>query len=86
MSPSTPSAIDIVTRKPISDALQRHLEDVLTQIPTGQRGVASVAVSTDGVEAQFGTRLAGNVTLTGYAAKLWGGPGWTAGAKAAVRW
>lgn len=80
MSPTSPAA------KPISDALQRHLEDVLTQIPSGQRGVASVAVSTDGVEAILGTRLNANTTLTGYAGKVWGGSGWTAGAKAAVHW
>lgn len=66
--------------KPISDALKRHFDEVLAQIPTGKRGQIGVGVTTAGVEASLGTRW-GNVTATGWAGRAWGGGGWLAGAR-----
>lgn len=74
--------------KPISDFLRQHLDDTLSQIPSGKRGQASASVSTDGVEAEIGARWTLkpgiDATASGYAAREWGGSGWTAGARAGL--
>lgn len=72
--------------QPISDALRKHFDETLAAIPTGKRGSLSVGVTTQGVEAGIGWKVAPPVTVTGWAARMWGGEGWTAGARAAVAW
>ena len=72
--------------KPISAALQRHFDEVLTRIPTSRTGQVDVAVSTQGVEASVGAKSTVRVgTLSGvaYAGREWSG-GWLAGGK--VSW
>lgn len=77
---------ETVNATPIGDSLQKHLDDVLTKIPSGKRGTATVGVSTTGVVAEVGTKFGQAVTVSGWAGKTWGGSGWSAGARAAVVW
>lgn len=79
----TPAPLD---PKPISASLQRHLTDVLANIQTGQRGQATAAVTTQGVEVSVGTKIGSRTTVGGWAGKEWGGKTWSAGAKVGVVW
>ncbi len=68
---------------PILDALDRHLKDVLANIPAGKRGQVTGAVTTSGVEATVGVKVKPSVTVSGWAGREWGGRGWSAGARGA---
>jgi hypothetical protein len=74
---------------PIGAALDAHLKNVLSEIPTGRRGQATVALTTGGLEAGLGARgkVKGvDIAGAGWAAKAWGHGGWSAGARAAFTW
>lgn len=74
---------------PISDALDRQLDTQGTRIPVDRRGQANVGVSTDGFEIGAGVKPIKrwrDFTMSGYTGHLWGGKGWTAGARAQVAW
>ncbi len=66
---------------PVSDSLDRHLKEVLTQIPTGKRGELAGTVTTSGVEASVAVKIRRDVTVSGWAGREWGGRGWSAGAR-----
>ena len=72
--------------KPVSPALDAHLREALSQIPTGKRGQLSAAVTTIGVEAGIGAKVRSNVTVSGWAGKQWGAPGWSGGLRTQVTW
>lgn len=85
-APTTTVPAVPVDPKPISAALQRHFDEVLTRIPTGRIGQVDLAVTTQGVEASVAAKRAvrvGQITTTAYAGREWGG-GWLAGGK--VSW
>jgi hypothetical protein len=67
--------------KPISAALQRHFDQVLSQIPTGKSGQVGLAVTTAGMEASVGAKR-GGLTATVYAGREWTS-GWLAGGRVA---
>lgn len=71
---------------PVSDSLEKHLTDTLSQIPTGKRGQLTGAITTAGVEAALGWRVKPNVTVSGWAGREWSGRGWSAGARAGFVW
>lgn len=80
----TPS---IAESKPISDSLEKHLDEVLTQIPTGRTVVVSGGVTTTGAVGSIGARKRWrglDLTGSGYAGKVWGAPGWEAGLRAGL--
>lgn len=80
----TPS---IAESKPISDSLQRHLDEVLSRIPTGRTAIVSAGVTTTGVVASIGAKKSfrgAELQGSGYAGKVWNGSGWEAGARASV--
>jgi hypothetical protein len=81
MTPPVPA----VETRPLSASLERLLATQAATIPAGRRGHTTVVVTTSGVELGLGTRWRA-VTVTGYAGRLWGAPGWTAGARAEVVW
>lgn len=77
----------VIDPMPISDALKQHLDDVLSQIPTGKAVLVSGGLTTTGLVGSIGVKKtikAFDVTASGYAAKQWGGSGWEAGARASV--
>ena len=75
----------LVEPKPISDALEAHLKDTLSQIPSGKRGQITGAVTTDGIEASIGTKIHGG-TVSAFAAHDWDTRGWLAGTRAVWSW
>jgi hypothetical protein len=80
----TPQAPGVAESKPISDSLKKHLDEVLTQIPSGKTGQVTLAVSNTGAVASIGIKRAlGKVDWTGsgYAGKVWGASGWEAGVR-----
>ena len=89
MMPATAPAptLTLVTPKPISDSLQRHMDDVLSQIPSGKTLIVTGAVTTTGAMAGIGVKKSFNrwdLTGSGYAGKVWGGSGWEAGVRASI--
>lgn len=76
-----------VSASPISDSLQKHLNEVLTQIPTGKTGTVTVGIATTGAVVSASARKTWrglDLTGTGYAGKVWGSKGWEAGARAGI--
>ena len=89
MTPAATSAppLTLVPSKPISDSLQRHMDDVLSQIPSGKHLIVTGAVTTTGAMAGVGVTKSFNrwdLTGSGYAGKVWGGSGWEAGVRASI--
>lgn len=72
--------------KPVSDFLNRHMDDVLAKIPTGKRGQISGAVTTLGVEGSIGARVGSRTTISGWAGKEWGHKGWSGGVRGSYTW
>lgn len=70
---------------PITVDLDRRMQEALGKIPSTGRGFVTAAVSRDGAEAEVGTHWRA-VRVSGYTGRLWGGRGWTAGARASVSW
>lgn len=71
---------------PISESLQRHLDDVLAEIPSERHGHVVGAVTAIGFEASVGTRFAGDRgTLSGYVGKEWRG-GYSYGVRGEFAW
>jgi len=82
-----PPLYTVSSPTPISAALKQHLDDVLSQIPTGKTVLVSGGLTTTGVMGSVGVKRtikAFDLTASGYAAKQWGAPGWEAGARASV--
>lgn len=72
---------------PIGDSLQKHLDDVLAQIPSGRTGTIGLGVSTTGAVISASAKKAWrglDLTGTGYAGKVWHGSGWEAGVRGAI--
>jgi len=70
--------------RPISESLEKHFRDEAAAIPSGKRGQANVAVTTEGVGAGISTKLGRGAVLTGWAGRQWKGQGWSAGARVGV--
>lgn len=70
--------------RPISTALQIHLDQVLTAIPTMKRGQVTVAASNRGFETGVGVRLGSSGSLAAWAGQ--DPSGWSVGTKGSWSW
>ncbi len=84
---STP-AVAPLDPQPVSPSLERHMRDVLSQIPSGRTGVVTGAVTTSGVELGGGARARlkrFDVAGSGWVGREWGaGKGWLAGVRGSI--
>jgi hypothetical protein len=63
-------------------ALDTALTQQLEAIPIGQRIRATGALTTSGAMAGVGVRAGKRAAVAGYAERVWGHKGWTAGVRA----
>lgn len=68
------------------NAMRAAIDDAVRAVPTGKRGQATAGITTRGVQFDAGYQVKDWLSVGGSAAKLWGGGGWDAGAKATVSW
>jgi hypothetical protein len=76
-----------LSSSPISDSLKAHLDDVLSQIPSGKSVLVSGGLTTTGAVASVAVKKTVgkfDVMGEGYAGKAWGGSGWEAGARGSI--
>lgn len=86
-TPSTPAVTLPLSSSPISDSLKAHLDDVLSQIPSGKSVLVSGGLTTTGAVASVAVKkTVGKFDITGegYGGKVWGGSGWEAGARGSI--
>lgn len=50
------------------------------------KGAITAGVSLTGLEVSYGHKLSKNLSVGGYAKKLWGAEGWQAAAQAKLQW
>lgn len=85
--PTPPSFTDqAIAKRPISDAVEKYLEETLTAIPSGKRGQLSGVASRDGAHIELGARLGDHATLGAFADWRRGDPRVAWGVKGSVVW
>lgn len=74
--------------KPISDSMQKHLNEVLAKIPSQKTGTVRLGLSTTGVALATGVRWSrpwGDLSLAATAGRDWT-KGWVAGGEVVLDW
>jgi hypothetical protein len=69
----------------LTQAMRLAIDDAVAAVPSGKKGQAGVAVTTNGVQFDVGYKPKTWLSVGAFASRAWGGA-WSAGARAGVVW